>query len=232
MRRREFITLTLLGGAAATWRPLTAEAQQPDQLRRVGVLTNRVADNPEGQAAVAAFRQALQQLGWSDGRNIRIDMRWGVNDVDRDRRDAAELVALAPDVLVAPTSFTVAPLQRATRTVPIVFVGVIDPVGAGFVASLAQPGGNTTGFIAFDTGVIWDMATAGSAVREHNRRVKAHSGALAVAHDAVDQQAPDQDEDDTADRQHEERERADGAPDVRRRKIRQSARTRPAEVSR
>jgi putative tryptophan/tyrosine transport system substrate-binding protein len=150
MRRREFITLTLLGGAAATWRPLTAEAQQPDQLRRVGVLTNRVADNPEGQAAVAAFRQALQQLGWSDGRNIRIDMRWGVNDVDRDRRDAAELVALAPDVILASGTPSVAALQHVSRSLPIVFVGVTDPVGAGLVDTLARPGGNVTGFMLLE----------------------------------------------------------------------------------
>jgi len=150
MRRREFITLTLLGGAAATWRPLTAEAQQPDQLRRVGVLTNRVADNPEGQAAVAAFRQALQQLGWSDGRNIRIDMRWGVNDVDRDRRDAAELVTLAPDVILASGTPSVAALQHASRSLPIVFVGVTDPVGAGLVDTLARPGGNVTGFMLLE----------------------------------------------------------------------------------
>jgi len=148
MKRREFITL--LGGAAATWWPLTAEAQQPEQLRRVGVLTNRVADNPEGQAAVAAFRQALQQLGWSDGRNIRIDMRWGVNDVDRDRRDVAELVALAPDVILASGTPSVAALQHASRSLPIVFVGVTDPVGAGLVDTLARPGGNVTGFMLLE----------------------------------------------------------------------------------
>jgi ABC-type uncharacterized transport system substrate-binding protein len=148
MRRREFITL--LGGAAATWWPLTAEAQQPDQLRRIGVLMNRVADNPEGQAAVAAFQQALQQLGWSDGRNIRIDMRWGVNDVDRDRRDAAELVALAPDVILASGTPSVAALQHASRSLPIVFVGVTDPVGAGLVDTLARPGGNVTGFMLLE----------------------------------------------------------------------------------
>jgi putative tryptophan/tyrosine transport system substrate-binding protein len=148
MKRREFITL--LGGAAATWWPLTAEAQQPEQLRRIGVLMNRVADNPEGQAAVAAFRQALQQLGWSDGRNVRIDTRWGVNDVDRDRRDAAELVALAPDVILASGTPSVAALQHVTRSLPIVFVGVTDPVGAGLVDTLARPGGNVTGFMLLE----------------------------------------------------------------------------------
>jgi putative tryptophan/tyrosine transport system substrate-binding protein len=148
MKRREFITL--LGGAAATWWPLTAEAQQPEQLRRIGVLMNRVADNPEGQAAVAAFRQALQQLGWSDGRNVRIDTRWGVNDVDRDRRDAAELVAVAPDVILASGTPSVAALQHVTRSLPIVFVGVTDPVGAGLVDTLARPGGNVTGFMLLE----------------------------------------------------------------------------------
>ena len=119
-------------------------------MRRIGVLMNRAADDPEGQAAVAAFQQALQQLGWSDGRNVRIDIRWGANDVDRDRKYAAELVALAPDVILASGTLSVAALQRVTRTLPIVFVGVSDPVGAGFVDSLARPGGNVTGFMIFE----------------------------------------------------------------------------------
>ena len=106
----------------------------------------QAADDPEGQARLAAFVQGLQQLGWTDGRNVRIDYRWGAGDADRIRRYAAELVALAPDVILASGSSTVAPLQQATRTVPIVFVHVVDPVGAGFVASLARPGGNATGF--------------------------------------------------------------------------------------
>ena len=147
MRRREFITL--LGGAAATW-PLGARAQQPERMRRIGVLMNRAADNPEGQAAVAAFRQALEQLGWSDGRNVRIDIRWGVNDVERDRRDAAELVALAPDVILASGTLSVAALQHVTSSLPIVFVGVTDPVGAGLVDTLARPGGNVTGFMLLE----------------------------------------------------------------------------------
>src|SRR5712692_5106038 len=147
MRRREFITL--LGGAAASW-PLAARAQQPEQMRRIGVLMNVAADDPEGQAGVAAFQQALQQLGWSDGRNVRIDTRWGENDVDRDRRYAAELVALAPDVILASGTLSVAALQKATRTLPIVFVGVSDPVGASIVDTLARPGGNTTGFMIFE----------------------------------------------------------------------------------
>jgi putative ABC transport system substrate-binding protein len=146
MKRREF--LTLLGGAAVTW-PLAAGAQQVDGIRRIGVLTYWTADDAEGQARLAAFAQALKQLGWSEGRNLRIDTRWA--NADDIRRHAAELAALAPDVLLAATgTATVAPLLQATRTVPIVFVTVIDPVGAGFVASLAQPGGNATGFTIYE----------------------------------------------------------------------------------
>jgi putative ABC transport system substrate-binding protein len=145
MRRRELITL--LGGAAA-W-PLAARAQQGERMWRVGVLMYLAADDAQGQARLAAFTQALKQLGWSDGRNLRIDTRWA--NVDDIRKHAAELAALAPDVLVAGTgTATVAPLLQATRTVPIVFVSVIDPVGAGFVASLAQPGGNATGFTIYE----------------------------------------------------------------------------------
>ena len=151
MRRREF--LGALGGAvvAAYW-PLAARAQQPERVRRIGVLMYLAADDPEGQARLAAFTQALKQLGWSDGRNLLIDTRWA--NADDVRRHAAELVALAPDVLVAATgTATVAALLQATRTVPIVFVIVIDPVGAGFVASLARPGGNATGFTAYEYGM-------------------------------------------------------------------------------
>jgi putative ABC transport system substrate-binding protein len=146
MRRREFITL--LGGTALAW-PLDARAQQPDRVRRLGVLMN-VADDPEGQARVATFQQALQQLGWTDGRNVRIDTRWGANDVDRDRRYATELAALAPDVILAAGTLSVAAFQQVTRTLPIVFVNVSDPVGAGFVDSLARPGGNVTGFMLLE----------------------------------------------------------------------------------
>src|SRR5262245_64672097 len=136
MQRRNFI-ITILGGAAA-W-PLAARAQQSEPMRRIGVLMNMGADDAEGQARLAVFTQALKQLGWSDGRNLRIDTRWAT--ADDIRRHAAELAALAPDVLVAGNGTpTVAPLLQATRTVPIVFVTVIDPVGAGFVASLAKPG--------------------------------------------------------------------------------------------
>ena len=147
MRRREFITL--LGGAAATW-PLAAQAQQAEPIRRIGVLMNRAADDPVGQAYVEAFRQGLQQLGWSEDRNVRIDIRWGENDVDRDRKYAGELVALAPDIFLASGGLSVAALQHVTRTLPIVFVNLVDPIGAGLVASLARPGGNTTGFMNFE----------------------------------------------------------------------------------
>jgi putative ABC transport system substrate-binding protein len=150
MRRRQFITL--LGGAAA-W-PLAAHAQQPGGMRRIGVLMASAADDLESQARMAAFHQGLAQLGWSDGRNVRIDIRWATTSADDLRRHAAELAALAPDVLVAATgTATAAPLLQATRTVPIVFVTVIDPVGAGFVASLARPGGNATGFTMLEYGM-------------------------------------------------------------------------------
>jgi putative ABC transport system substrate-binding protein len=143
--RRELITFL---GAAAAW-PLAAGAQsQP--VRRVGVLMNVAAGDPEGQAQVAAFVQALRQLGWSEGRNVRIDTRWGENDVELDRRYATEMLALTPDVVLASGTLSVAALRRVTRTSPIVFAGVSDPVGAGFVDTLAQPGGNVTGFMIFD----------------------------------------------------------------------------------
>jgi putative ABC transport system substrate-binding protein len=119
-------------------------------MRRIGVLMNVAADNPRGQAGVAAFQQVLQQLGWSDGRNVRIDTRWGANDIDLDRKYAAELVALAPDVILASSTPSVTALQHVTRTLPIVFVQVSDPVGAGVVDTLARPGGNTTGFMNFE----------------------------------------------------------------------------------
>jgi putative tryptophan/tyrosine transport system substrate-binding protein len=150
MRRREFITL--LGGSAATW-PLAARAQQPEQIRRIGALMNLAADDPESQRRVTAFVQGLQQLGWTDGRNVRIDFRWGAADAVRIRAYAAELVALAPDVILAAGALTLGPLQQASRTVPIVFAGVTDPVGAGLVTGLARPGGNATGFMNFEYGV-------------------------------------------------------------------------------
>jgi putative ABC transport system substrate-binding protein len=148
VNRREFITL--LGGAAAAGWPLAAQAQQPEQMRRVGVLMSLAADDAEGKARLAAFLQGLQQLGWIDGRNVRIDTRWGAGDADRTRRYAAELVALAPDVILATGSPTVVALQQATRSAAIVFADVGDPVGQGFVETLARPGGNTTGFMLFE----------------------------------------------------------------------------------
>ena len=149
MKRREFITL--LGGAAA-W-PLAARAQQPERARRIGVLTPFAADDPEAKARVEAFVEALQQLGWSVGRNVQIDIRWGAGDAERTRHYAAELVALAPDAILAAGGATVGPLLQATRSVPIVFTLTPDPVGAGFVDSLSHPGGNATGFTNFEYGI-------------------------------------------------------------------------------
>jgi ABC-type uncharacterized transport system substrate-binding protein len=147
MHRRKFITF--FGGAAVAW-PLAASGQKGDRVRHVGVIENRAADDPEGQARLAVFLQGLQELGWTDGRNMRIDYRYAAADADRYRTYAAELVALAPDVILGAGSQSVAALLETTRTVPIVFVNVIDPVGAGFVASLARPGGNATGFTPFE----------------------------------------------------------------------------------
>ena len=145
-RRREFITL--LGGSAA-W-PLAARAQQPEGMRRVGVLMNFPSNDEEGQARITAFAQALQKLGWTEGGNVRTHTRWAADDVDRYRRYAEELVALTPDVILASGSPSVEALLRVTRSVPIVFANVIDPVGAGFVTSMARPRGNTTGFTAYE----------------------------------------------------------------------------------
>ena len=150
MKRRQFISL--LGGAAAAW-PVAARAQQPG-MRRVGVLMNSPADDQQGQARLSAFLQGLQQLGWDEGRNVRIDVRWGgVADPVRTRQNAAELVALAPEVILTATTLPAAELQRVTRTIPIVFAMVVDPVGAGIVQSLPRPGGNTTGFMQFEFSV-------------------------------------------------------------------------------
>ena len=149
MKRREFITL--LGGAAAAW-PLAARAQQAERMQRIGVLMNFAADDAEGQGRVAAFQQALQQLGWTDGRNVQIDYRWAAGDTGRFRRYAEELLALAPDVVLASATPSVQALQQATRAVPIVFANVGDPVAAGLVDSLARPGGNVTGFTYFEFG--------------------------------------------------------------------------------
>jgi putative tryptophan/tyrosine transport system substrate-binding protein len=150
MKRREFITL--LGASAAAW-PLAARAQQGERMRRVGLLMSTAANDPESRARVAALLQGLQELGWIDGRNVRVEYRWGEGATGQIRDYAAELVALAPDVIVANGSPAVEPLQRMTTSLPIVFVNVIDPVGAGFVASLARPGGNATGFTLFEYGI-------------------------------------------------------------------------------
>ena len=150
MQRREFITL--LGGAAAAW-PLAARAQQGERMRRIGVLMDRAADDADSRPASPRFCKRCSNWAGPIGRNVRIDIRWAAGDADDIRKHAAELVALAPDVILAAGSSTVAPLLQATRTVPIVFVHVVDPVGAGFVESLARPGGNATGFIQFEYGL-------------------------------------------------------------------------------
>jgi ABC-type uncharacterized transport system substrate-binding protein len=148
VNRRAFITL--LGGAAAL--PLAARAQG-ERMRRIGVLMNLTADDPESPARLAAFAQGLADLGWTIGRNLRIDYRWAAGDPERIRRDADELVALAPDLILSSGTPTVAALQKATRSVPIVFAQVVDPVGNGFVETLARPGGNITGFSVFEYGI-------------------------------------------------------------------------------
>ena len=150
MRRRDFIKV--VGGSIATF-PLAARAQQPKQIARIGVLMSAAAEDPEGQSRVVVFRQALQKLGWTEGQNVRIDVRWAAADAALERKFATELVSLTPDVILATASPTVAALQSATRTVPIVFAHSVDPVGAGFVDSLARPGGNATGFVLFEYGI-------------------------------------------------------------------------------
>jgi putative ABC transport system substrate-binding protein len=150
VKRRVFITF--LGGAAVAW-PITARAQQGERMRRIGVLMPLATDDPESKARIAAFLQGLRQLGWTDSGNVRIDTRWGAGNADDIRKYARELIALAPDVVLANATQAVAALQQATRTTPIVFVNVADPVGAGFVASLARPGGNATGFSNFEYGL-------------------------------------------------------------------------------
>ena len=148
MKRREFITLL---GAAAAW-PLAARAQQPERVRRIGVLMNIAADDPEAPVRVGAFAQGLQELGWTIGRNLRIEYRWSAGDADRIRGYAAELSALSPDVIIAYGGAHAAAVQQAAPTVPIVFLSVNDPVAAGLVASLARPGRNATGFTALEYG--------------------------------------------------------------------------------
>jgi len=147
MRRRDFISL--VGSSAVAW-PLAASAQQRERMRSIGVLMNRAADNPEGQDRLAAFQQGLQEAGWSVGRNVRIDTRWSEDNADLSAKYAAELVALAPDIILASGTLAVMALQHINRTLPIVFASVADPVGAGIVDSLAHPGGNATGFMNYE----------------------------------------------------------------------------------
>jgi putative ABC transport system substrate-binding protein len=149
VRRREFITL--LGGTAAAW-PLASRAQR-EQMRRIGLLMSTASDHAEAQIRIGAFLQGLQQFGWTIGRNLRVDTYWGGGDADRIRRYATEIAALAPDMVLATGAVTMTPLLQATRTVPIVFVIVADPVGAGFVESLSRPGGNATGFTNYEYGL-------------------------------------------------------------------------------
>jgi len=143
MRRRTFISLV---GGAATW-PLAARAQQPERMRRIGVLMGYAENDSEAQAWIAAFREGLQKLGWTEGRNVRVDTRWASADAEAMQRFAQELVALQPDLILSATTPAVAALLQQTRTIPIVFAAVADPVGSGFVASFARPGGNVTGFV-------------------------------------------------------------------------------------
>jgi ABC-type uncharacterized transport system substrate-binding protein len=147
MKRREFITL--LGGTAASL-PLVARAQQPERMRRIGMLTPLAADDPESQARLAAFNKVLEELGWTDGRNVRIDIRWAAGNTADARKYAVELVALAPDVIFVNGGAALESLLQATRSVPIVFAVVADPVGSGFVDRLSRPGGNATGFLMFE----------------------------------------------------------------------------------
>jgi len=147
MRRREFITL--FTGTAVIW-PIATWAQKRERVARIGVLMSTLADDPEGQARFTAFLQGLHELGWTEGQNLHIDVRWAGGDVALDRKFATELVSLTPDIILATASQTVAALQAATRTVPIVFAHAVDPVGAGFVDSLARPGGKATGFVLFE----------------------------------------------------------------------------------
>jgi putative tryptophan/tyrosine transport system substrate-binding protein len=150
MRRREFITL--LGGAASAW-PLVVRAQQSERMRRVGLLVGYSEGDAEGQASVAAFRQKLRELSWTEGRNIRIELRWAAADPDKARSFAKELVGMAPDVIVSSSNLVTEIVQQVTHTIPIVFVFVGDPVGSGFVTNVARPGGNLTGFPIFETAI-------------------------------------------------------------------------------
>ena len=147
MKRREF--MTLLGGAAISW-PLAVPAQQSQHLRLIGIITNLAEDDPETQRRLGAFKQRLNELGWREHENVRFEARWGVGDTEKHRKNASELVALNPDVILAHGSTIMGPLHRATASVPIIFVSVADSVAGGFVASLSHPGGNAIGFISFE----------------------------------------------------------------------------------
>ena len=171
MGRRKVVALL---GAAAAW-PLAARAERT---RRIGVFMNYAEDTPQSRARLASFVQAMEELGWTAGRNVQIDYRWGVADADRNRRNAAELVALAPDVLLASATAVTAALVQTTRTIPIVFVNVVDPVGAGFVQSMARPGGNATGFIPFEYGI-------GGKWLELLKQIAPGVGRVAVLHNPI-----------------------------------------------
>jgi putative tryptophan/tyrosine transport system substrate-binding protein len=174
MKRRDFITA--LGGAAV-W-PLAARAQQPEQMRRIGVLMNVGADDPDGRDRIATFTRELQRLNWTDGRNVRIDVRWTAGDAALFRKYAADLVALRPDVILAASTPAVVPLRQATRTIPIVFVIVVDPLGSGLVASLARPGGNVTGFTLFEYSI-------GAKWLELLKDIAPHTARVAVLRDST-----------------------------------------------
>src|SRR5215204_4303999 len=180
MRRREFILL--LGGSVAGW-PLSLRAQQPERMRRIGVLMASAADDSDSQARIAGLLQGLQQFGWVAGSNVRIDIRWATTNPDEIRKHAAELVATAPEVVVAAGTVAVAPLLQVSRTQPIVFAVVIDPVGAGFVASLARPGGNATGFTIYEYGISgkWLELLKEIAPGDASLRSDRHAGSAAQA---------------------------------------------------
>jgi putative ABC transport system substrate-binding protein len=165
MRRREFIT-TLLGGAAAAG-PLAARAQEPNRVRRIGALMSFAESDPEGQARIAAFRESLRSLGWIEGRNINVEIRWATGGAESIRQFAKELVALQPDLILSATTPTTTSLRQQTLVIPIVFANVSDPVGSGFVASLSRPGGNTTGFINLEDS--WRANGWGFSRRSHRR---------------------------------------------------------------
>src|SRR5262245_22462597 len=192
MRRREFITL--LGGAVAAW-PLTASAQHGERVRHIGVFVDLAESDPEGQARVAALKRGLQDLGWTEGRNLRIESRWAGGEAARMKPLAEELVSLAPEVIVSSGGPTLAALQQATRTIPLVFGQVLDPVAAGFVDSMSHPGGNITGFTNFEyaMGGKW-LATLKEMVPRRRvarygrgcRHVGSHPGSHAELRSALD----------------------------------------------